>query len=132
MNNIDNIDNLTFGELKQIAAMFNGNQLASTQGEGLSSMVGKKCIIRTYSAGVWFGEIAEKSGNEVIVKNARRMWRWFAAKGISLSEVSIHGIDHGKRKIAESVDSIWIEAIELIPCTEKAIEIIEAAGHAKA
>lgn len=129
---MSNIDNLTFGELKQIAAMFQATQAAPAQLEGLNCMVGKKCIIRTYAAGVWFGEIAEKSGNEVIVKNARRMWRWFAAKGISLSEVSIHGIDHGKSKIAESVESIWLEAIELIPCTEKAIEIIEAAEHAKA
>ena len=129
---MSNIDNLTYGELKQIAALFAEQSTAPVKAEGLNAMVGKKCIIRTYAAGVWFGEIAEKSGNEVIVKNARRMWRWFAAQGISLSEVSMHGINHGKSKIAEPVGAIWLEAIELIPCTPTAIEIIEAAEHAKA
>jgi len=126
-----NIDNMTFGELKQIAALF-GNQPAQQSHGALTSMVGKKCIVRTYSAGVFFGEIVEKAGNEVIVKNARRLWQWRAAESISLSAVSIHGIVESKSKITEAVDSIWLEAIELIPCTEKAIASIEAAKNVKA
>ena len=62
---MSNIDNLTFGEMKQVAEMMN---CGSSKSKGLSKMVGKKVIVRTYSAGVWFGEIAEKDGNEVIVK----------------------------------------------------------------
>ena len=99
---------------------------------GLNCMIGKKVIIRTYSAGVWFGTLEQKDGNEVIVRNARRMWRWWAAKGISLSAVSIRGINHGKSKIAEPVDSVWLEAIEIMPCTETAILSIEGAPNAKA
>ena len=30
-----------------------------------SKMIGEAVIIRTYSAGVWFGTLAEKEGNEV-------------------------------------------------------------------
>lgn len=126
-----NIDNMTFGELKQIAALF-GNTAASPAVGTLTAMIGKKCIIRTYSAGVFFGEIAEKCGTEVIVKNARRLWQWRAAESISLSAVSIHGIVESKSKIAEAVDSIWLDAIELIPCTVKAIASIEAAKNVKA
>ena len=122
-----NMNDLTIGQAKELIAMFGANQDA-----GLNAMVGKKCIIRTYSAGVWFGEIAEKSGNEVIVKNARRMWQWFAAESISLSAVAIHGINEEKSKIAQAVDSVWLEAIELIPTTKKAIESIEGAKNAKA
>ena len=95
-------------------------------------MVGKKCIIRTYSAGVWFGEVVEKSGNEVIVKNARRMWQWWAAESISLSGVALYGIKPEKSKIAPAVESVWLEAIELIPATAKAIESIEGAPNVKA
>jgi len=126
-----NIDSMTFGELKQIAALF-GNQQSSQQQSTLTSMIGKKCIVRTYSAGVFFGEIAEKSGSEVIVKNARRLWQWKAAESISLSAVAIHGIVESKSKVAEAVDSVWLDAIELIPCSEKAIKSIEGAINVKA
>lgn len=118
-----NIDDMKFGELKQIAAMFS----TGCQSQGLNSMVGKKCIVRTYSAGVWFGEIDQKSGSEVIVKNARRMWRWWAAESISLSAVAVHGINQDKSKIATAVDSVWLDAIELIPATEASIKTIEGA-----
>jgi len=117
------IDDLKFGEIKEIAAMLGGHKAET----GLNCMIGKKCIIRTYSAGVWFGEIDQKSGNEVIVKNARRMWQWKTVESISLSAVSISGIDHSKSKICESVNSVWLEAIELIPCTMKSIASIEGA-----
>lgn len=127
-----NIDNLTFGELKQIAAMFQAGNSAQAQPEGLNAMVGKKCIVRTYSAGVWFGTVEQKSGNEVIVTNARRMWRWWAAESISLSAVALHGILHEKSKIAEAVPSIWLEAIEIIPASDKAITSIEGAPNAQA
>ena len=121
-----NIDNLTYGELKQIASLFGANQ--STP-QALNLMVGKKCIVRTYSAGVWFGEIADKSGNEVIVKNARRMWKWWAAEGISLSSVALHGVKYNESKIVEAVPAVWLEAIELIPASDKAIASIEGAPN---
>ena len=126
-----NIDNLTLGQAKELAALFSGAQ-TQQQPASLNSMVGKKCIVRTYSAGVWFGEIAEKSGNEVIVKDARRLWRWWAAEGISLSAVALHGIKHDKSKVAEAVPSVWLEAIELIPASDKAIASIEGAPNVQA
>ena len=125
------IDNLTFGEIKQIAAMFS-NQSALAASQGLNAMVGKKCIVRTYSAGVWFGTVSEKSGDEVIVTKARRMWRWWAAESISLSAVAIHGIKQSDSEIAAPVESVWLQAIELIPATDKAISSIEGAPNVEA
>ena len=124
-----NINDLTIGQAKELAAMFGNKQSEST---GLNSMVGGKVIIRTYSAGVWFGELGQKDRNEVILFNARRMWTWWAKEGISLSSVAVHGIKKDQSKIAEAVDSVWLEAIEIIPCTETAINIIESAPNAKA
>ena len=124
-----NIDDLTVGQAKELAALFGSVQ---PQAHSLNSMIGKKCVVRTYSAGVWFGEIAEKAGNEVIVKNARRMWKWWAADGISLSAVALHGIKHGESKIVEAVPTVWLEAIELIPASDKAIASLEGAPNAKA
>ena len=124
-----NIDNLTIGQAKELAALFSG---AQPQQSSLNSMIGKKCVVRTYSAGVWFGEIAEKAGNEVIVKNARRMWKWWAAEGISLSSVALHGIKREQSKIVEAVSTVWLEAIELIPASDKAVASIEGAPNVQA
>lgn len=86
--------------------------------------VGDYVIIRTYSAGVWFGVLARKACDEVVLINARRMWQWWAAESISLSAVAIHGIKREYSKIAEAVPSVWLQAIEIIPCSCKAIESI--------
>lgn len=122
-----NIDDLTIGQLKQIQALSIGASCDS-----LNTMIGKKCIIRTYSAGVHFGEIAEKSGTEVIVKNARRLWQWKAKESISLSAVAKYGLDRSGSKVCAPVDSIWLDAIELIPCADDAIKSIEGAEIVKA
>ena len=123
-----NIDNLTYRELKQIAALFSGHMPASNL--TTHPMLGNKCIVRTYSAGVWFGEVVQKDGAEVILKDARRMWRWWAKQSISLSAVALHGIQHDKSKIAEAVPSVWLEAIELIPASDEAAKSLEGAPNA--
>lgn len=125
------ISNITIGQLQQLQSML-GSTSVHTPSDGLNSMIGKKCIVRTYSAGVWFGVISEKSGNEVVVSKARRLWRWWAKESISLSAVAIHGIKHDKSKVVEPVDSVWLEAIELIPCSDLAIQSIESAKNVEA
>lgn len=124
-----NIDDLTIGEAKKLAEMFSSS---SSDSKSLNSMVGKKVIIRTYSAGVWFGVLAEKSGNEVILQNARRMYRWHTVKSISLSSVAKYGVNYSKSKIIEEIDSVWLESIEIIPCSDKAIESLEEAPNVNA
>lgn len=98
---------------------------------GLNCMIGKKVIIRTYSAGVWFGELEQKDGNEVILKNGRRMWKWWAKESISLSAVAKYGIKQDQSKICAPVD-VWLEAIEIIPCSDEAIELIEGSENVEA
>ena len=88
---------------------------------------GQEVIIRTYSAGVWFGRLKEKSGDEVIITEARRMWRWWAKKSISLSGVALYGIKHEDSRIAGAVDSVWLQAIEIIPISGTAAESIRTA-----
>jgi hypothetical protein len=124
-----NLNDLTIEQTKELAAMFSS---ASNSSATLNGMVGKQVIIRTYSAGVWFGTLSEKSGNEVIISNARRMWRWFAFESISLSAVALHGIKEDKSQIVEAVPHVWLEAIEIIPCSEKAASQIAGTQNAKA
>ncbi|MFV0627005.1 MAG: DUF6948 domain-containing protein [Alphaproteobacteria bacterium] len=49
----------------------------------------KKYIIRTYSAGVWYGNIKQLEKGECILQNARRIWYWSGAA--SLSELAVYG-----------------------------------------
>lgn len=89
--------------------------------------IGKEVIIRTYSAGVWLGVLKQKAGNEVILTKARRMYKWWAKESISLSGVARHGIKQADSKICGELDSVWLEAIEIIPVTGSAAESIRTA-----
>ena len=89
--------------------------------------IGQEVVIRTYSAGVWFGRLEQKEGKEVILTEARRMWRWWCKESISLSGVVRHGINQDKSRIAGAIDSIWLEAIEIMPISGKAADSIRTA-----
>ena len=123
-----NIDNLTIGQIKEINSFLNlGNSSVNTENKLQHPMIGKKVIIRTYSAGVWFGLLEQKEKNEVILKDARRMYQWFCKESISLSAVAFYGINQDKSKICVAVPSIWLEAIEILPCSIEAINSLETA-----
>lgn len=99
-----------------------------TEAKGINDFaIGKEVIIRTYSAGVWFGVLKQKAGNEVILTKARRMYKWWAKESISLSGVARHGIKQNDSKICGELDSVWLEAIEIIPVTGNAAESIRTA-----
>ena len=129
------INSLTIGQARELVNMFAGHiqpSNQSTQNQGLCDMIGKKVIIRTYSAGNWFGLLTKKAGDEVILTNARRMWYWVAKASISLSACAHHGIYPGKSKIIAPVDQVWLQAIEILPCTAEAICSLEGAPHVEA
>ena len=47
-------------------------------------------IVRTYSAGVFAGTLISRKGQEVVLKNARRLWYWKGAA--SLSQLAVDGV----------------------------------------
>ena len=99
-----------------------------TEAKGINDFaIGKEVIIRTYSAGVWFGVLSQKAGNEVILTKARRMYQWRAKESISISGVARYGIKQENSKICGEVDSVWLEAIEIIPVTGNSAESIRSA-----
>lgn len=121
------IDTLTIGQVKQIVGMF-GNDPAHGASVTFTPHVGKQCIIRTYASGVHFGTLTAQDGRQVELTDARRLWRWFAKGGISLSEVSQNGIDASKSRISQATPSITVlDALEIIPCSEIAAASIEGA-----
>ena len=89
----------------------------------------KKCIIRTYSAGVWFGTVKELENSECVLLNARRLWYWNGAN--SLSQLAFEGSSKEKDckfsvVLTEEPGVYLPQVIEVLPCTEKAITNIES------
>ena len=78
------------------------------------------CVIRTYSAGVHTGYVESRDGKEVVLRNSRRIHYWEGAA--SLSQLAIDGVSKPDNcRFAMVLDKITLtEAIEVIPCTEKA------------
>jgi hypothetical protein len=76
-------------------------------------------IVRTYSAGVFAGELKSRNGKEVELLNARRLWSWAGAA--SLSQMAMEGTSKPNDcKFPCEVSSVILtEAIEILPCTEK-------------
>ena len=91
----------------------------------MKESIGKKVIIRGNKSGVEFGELVAQEGQEVTLKNARRIWYWEGAA--SLSQLAKDGTSKPDGcKFTVFVDSITIfDVIEIIPCTDKAIKSIE-------
>ena len=92
-------------------------------------LIGKKVIIRSDRAGVFYGtlEETEPCGDKLSVKltNCRRIWYWDGAA--SLSQLAKDGTTSPSScKFTVVVDEIVVcGVIEIIPCTEAACKSIE-------
>ena len=84
------------------------------------SMIDKYVIVRTYTAGVVDGIFVSRSGQEVTLRDARRIWYWSGAA--SLSQLAMEGTkDPGGCKFPCAVDKILLlQAIEILNTTPEA------------
>ena len=64
-----NIDDLTYGELKQIANLFNKSESSL-----LSDVIGKYVIVRSRNEGVNAGVVKAADETGIILADARRIW----------------------------------------------------------
>ena len=79
-------------------------------------------IVRTYSAGVFAGFLESRSGREVVLTDARRIWAWAGAA--SLSQLAMEGTS----KPDECKFPCPVTRVELL----EAIEILDVTPVAKA
>ncbi|MDR0618647.1 MAG: hypothetical protein LBG17_01975 [Bacteroidales bacterium] len=89
----------------------------------------KYYIFRTYSAGVWFGNIKYLKGTIAIVTNARRLWYWAGA--CSLSQLAVDGTKNPDEcKFAVTIidsEGVYLpQIIEVLPCTPTATKNIKS------
>lgn len=92
-------------------------------------LIGKKVIVRSYGAGVFFGTLneAEPNGDKWTVEllNSRKLWHWDGA--CSVQQIAENGTkDPENCKFTKFVDQQIISSvIEIIPATLEAINVIE-------
>lgn len=97
--------------------------------KAINNLIGKKVIIRSYGAGVFFGTLneVEKCDGKYTVEllNCRRLWRWCGA--CSITQLAVDGTakpDDCMFTITEP--SIVVSSvIEIHECSEKAIQSIK-------
>ena len=83
-------------------------------------------IVRGDHSGVFFGELKERSGQEVELRNARKLWYWDGAAAVE--QIAKDGVKNPDAcKFTVSVESMIItDAIQILPCTNDAAENIMA------
>lgn len=83
-------------------------------------------IVRGDRSGVFFGDLKDRNGKEVELRNARKLWLWSGAAAVE--QIAKDGVKNPSGcKFTVSVDSMIItDAIQVIPCTDSAAENIMA------
>ena len=114
-----NIDDLTIGQAKALAAQFGGSN-----GHIDNGMQGKYVIVRCRDAGVHAGVLESYNGRECVLLNSRRLWYWKPTSGKFLSAVANNGLDSAS-KVGEPLDRLHLtENCEIIQCSSDAEESI--------
>ena len=83
-------------------------------------------IVRGDRSGVFFGELKERSGQEIELRNARKLWYWDGAAAVE--QLARDGVSLPRNcKFTVTVDEMTItDAIQVLPCTNVAAENIMA------
>jgi hypothetical protein len=119
-----NIEELTLKQIREIAALVNGTVAQPAQ-TTRHPFVGKYVIARCYAAGVHAGEVVSVDGENVILKDSRRLWSWKAKDGIALSGVAQTGVQPDCKIDVVNPEIALIGVCELIPCSTVAKESID-------
>ena len=88
--------------------------------QNVHPMLGRRCLVRTYSAGVHIGDVDHVNpfnSMEIRLKNALRLWSW-SGGGLSLSAISAKGVV--KARLDATGEVYLTNVIEIIPTTSEA------------
>jgi hypothetical protein len=112
-----NIEELTIKQIHELQNIISGIQQKQTDRH---PMLGRRCLLRTYSSGVHIGDVVyinPDNSMEVKLDNALRLWKWEGG-GLSLSAVALNGIQGGR--LNRTGEVFLPNVIEIIPTTDVA------------
>ncbi len=89
-----------------------------------TKLIGKHVIVRSNMAGVFFGILTEKNGEEITLKDARKFFYFSGAN--TVEDLATQGaLNAEKCKLTVQVEQIIIsDFAQILPCTESAINQI--------
>ena len=119
------IEQLTLKQIREIAALVNGTVQQPAVSNAPHPFIGKYVIARCYAAGVHAGTVVSVDGENVILKNSRRLWSWKAKDGVALSGVAQTGVQSGCKIDVVNPEIALMGVCELIPTSEVAKESID-------
>ena len=83
-------------------------------------------LVRGDRSGVFVGQLKAEEGRTVVLNNARRIWYWDGAA--SLSQLAMEGVSKPEncKFPCELTEIKILDAIEIIPMTDKAVQSIKS------
>jgi hypothetical protein len=105
--------------LKLIERLIDSDSTSEPVTQKSHPMIGRRCLVRTYSAGVHIGTVEIVDGMECKLRDALRLWKWEGG-GLSLSSVAKNGINGGR--LNKTGEVYLTNAIEFIPTSRDAEE----------
>ena len=84
----------------------------------------KYYIVRGDRSGVFFGQVAARNGQEVELRNVRKLWYWDGA--CAVEQLAVDGVTAPANcKFTVVVPEMTItDAIQILPCSGRAVEAI--------
>lgn len=110
---------MNIDDLIKLAQLLQGGASDKKQ-TSTNPMLDKRCLVRTYSAGVHIGDVVwinPENSMECKLENSLRLWKWEGG-GLSLSAVATNGIKKGR--LNETGEVMLTNAIEYIPTSKEA------------
>ena len=91
----------------------------------MEKYVGKKVIVRTNRAGVFFGTLVEADKISATLSDVRKLWYWDGA--CAVEEIAENGVEKPENcKFTVVIPEMCVnEWIQIVPCSEKSIKSIE-------
>ena len=86
----------------------------------------KYVVVRSNMAGVFCGTLKNKNGTEVVLANARKIYRWQGA--YTVEDIAVKGLNADTSQITVSVEEIVVDDVcQVLPTTNAAQKILTEA-----
>ena len=81
-------------------------------------------IVRTDRAGVFYGIVKENKGTSIVMQNVRKIHYWDGAAAVE--QIAVDGVNQSSRLTVKIPEMEIAAPIQIIPCTEKAVEVLNS------
>ena len=111
--------------IEMLISSESGNQDSNAEVVPSHKLNGKHVIIRARDSGCHFGILESVNGRHVVLNKSRRMYRWWAAREMTLTAVAKFGLNLNRKelRIQSEIDGQEIlDACEILPCTPECID----------